>query len=616
MLDEESGTARCPYDPQHNSTAIYYGKRLYSATVADLSGRDSLLYSRPLRTEQHDSQWLNDPDFVNSFGYEDRVYVFFRETAVENINCGKVVFSRVARVCTNDSGGSRVLKNTWTSFSKARLNCSLPGDFPFFFDEIQSTTNLGVGNVFPTLLRGNGFQMVYGVFSTPHNSLRGSAICAFRLADIVSSFEGPYKEQKTALSNWLPVRETDIPEPHPGKSCPSNGSHSLSDQTLSFIKSHPLMDRAVPAFGGQPILIQTSFNFTFTQIAVDWQVYAADRRYYDILFIGTDNGKVYKSVNGGRGTQIETHIIEVLSVFDDSSPVTSLHVYKDEMYGQAKLIVGSNNEVQSVALSRCHLQTTCRGCIALRDPYCSWTDNMCADSFYGIQSIDTGRHAACPMESIQPEPTLKIESKTESSSTTTATTTASVTACPPCLTKSAELSGEKTSVTTKQKTLKHPYDKASEAKNDREGVTRAVDDSSTSYESLIREKSMETSPSSSYNLTFIITTLLLCIVVSLIIGFAAGYCVAMHRRVNEGLYRVMNKDCDVTFNSRVPSSIKVQNQYDLEPHSCTAGKCFSPTGGKQCNVFINELKSRTASVPNTYAETSLQRLTASGAVDV
>ena len=31
-----------------------------------------------------------DPSFVSSFVYSDNVYFFFRETAVENINCGKV----------------------------------------------------------------------------------------------------------------------------------------------------------------------------------------------------------------------------------------------------------------------------------------------------------------------------------------------------------------------------------------------------------------------------------------------------------------------------------------------------------------------------------------------
>lgn len=53
------------------------------------------------------------------------------------MNCGKSVFSRVARVCKSDVGGTRSLNAKWTSFLKARLNCSVPGNYPFYFDEIQ-----------------------------------------------------------------------------------------------------------------------------------------------------------------------------------------------------------------------------------------------------------------------------------------------------------------------------------------------------------------------------------------------------------------------------------------------------------------------------------------------
>ena len=34
-------------------------------------------------------------------------------------------------------------------------------------------------------------------------------------------------------------------------------------------------------------------RYSFTQIAVDWQVYAADHRYYDVLFIGTGILHIY-----------------------------------------------------------------------------------------------------------------------------------------------------------------------------------------------------------------------------------------------------------------------------------------------------------------------------------
>lgn len=78
------------------------------------------------------------PDFVHSFDYEDFVFFFFRETAVEYMNCGKRVYSRVARVCKGDRGGGQArFRYFWTSFLKSRLNCSVPGDYPFYFDEIR-----------------------------------------------------------------------------------------------------------------------------------------------------------------------------------------------------------------------------------------------------------------------------------------------------------------------------------------------------------------------------------------------------------------------------------------------------------------------------------------------
>lgn len=426
FTNEESGVARCPYDPAHNSTAVYIEKRLYSATVADLSARDSLIFSKPLRTEQHDSQWLNDPNFVSSFAHDGRIYFFFRETAVENINCGKVVFSRVARVCTRDIGGSRVLRNTWTSFFKARLNCSIPGEFPFYFDEIQSTSDLGEGNIFPTLLRSDRFPMVYALFSTSRNSLRGTAVCAYKFSDIVSVFEGAYKEQRTAFSNWLPVRESDVPEPHPAKSCP-NDSQILSDQTLNFIKSHPLMDKSVPSFGGQPIIIQTSLRFAFTQIAIDWQVHAADQKFYNLLFIGTDDGRIVKAFNKGNSPEIRTVLVEILSVFPDGAPITSLKIAKGRSGVQTKLVAVSRDEIRAISLHRCSAKATCSSCVALKDPYCSWVDGKCAHSHQGLQNLDTGSHSKCP-----PDPTF-------SSSTSSSTVVPDASLCQPCVCKESSI---------------------------------------------------------------------------------------------------------------------------------------------------------------------------------
>lgn len=49
----------------------------------------------------------------------------------------QAVYARVARVCRDDRGGPHRFKQRWTSFLKSRLNCSVAGDFPFYFNEIR-----------------------------------------------------------------------------------------------------------------------------------------------------------------------------------------------------------------------------------------------------------------------------------------------------------------------------------------------------------------------------------------------------------------------------------------------------------------------------------------------
>ena len=202
------GLGMCPYFPGHNSTAVLVGSTLFAGTVADPSGVDPIIFrkSPQTRTRQYDATQLNSPDFVGSFSEGDYVYFFFRENAVEYINCGKAIFSRVARVCKDDKGGpGKSSKGHWTSFLKTRLNCSIPGDFPFYFDEIQGVT---------PLIKGSYAQqddhIIYATFTTPDNSIGGSAVCAFRLREISDAFSGKFKEQRDTGANWLPVPDNKV----------------------------------------------------------------------------------------------------------------------------------------------------------------------------------------------------------------------------------------------------------------------------------------------------------------------------------------------------------------------------------------------------------------------
>lgn len=94
-----------------------------------------------------------EPNFVSSYDIGNFTYFFFRENAVEH-DCGRTVFSRAARVCKNDIGGRFLLEDTWTTFMKARLNCSRPGEIPFTYNELQGTFFL------PEL------ELMYGIFTT------------------------------------------------------------------------------------------------------------------------------------------------------------------------------------------------------------------------------------------------------------------------------------------------------------------------------------------------------------------------------------------------------------------------------------------------------------------
>lgn len=112
-----------------------------------------LLLRSDLRLCSHTHPPSAEPNFVSSYDIGNFTYFFFRENAVEH-DCGRMVFSRAGRVCKNDIGGRFLLEDTWTTFMKARLNCSRPGEIPFNYNELQGTFYL------PEL------ELLYGIFTT------------------------------------------------------------------------------------------------------------------------------------------------------------------------------------------------------------------------------------------------------------------------------------------------------------------------------------------------------------------------------------------------------------------------------------------------------------------
>ncbi|CAB1339144.1 unnamed protein product [Coregonus sp. 'balchen'] len=251
--EEISGLARCPFDAKQTNVALFADGKLYSATVADFLASDAVIYrsmgdGSALRTIKYDSKWLKGKH-------------------------SSAVYSRVARICKNDVGGSqRVLEKHWTSFVKARLNCSVPGESFFYFDVLH---------------------------------IPGSAVCAFSMDDIEKVFRGRFKEQKTPDSVWTAFPEERLPKPRPG-CCAGHGQAEsykttieFPDETLLFIKSHPLMDASVPNIGDEPWFTKTRVRYRLTALAVDNA--AGPHGNYTVLFIGSEAGVVLKVLYSIQG---------------------------------------------------------------------------------------------------------------------------------------------------------------------------------------------------------------------------------------------------------------------------------------------------------------------------
>ncbi|KAB0397035.1 hypothetical protein E2I00_018236 [Balaenoptera physalus] len=316
--EELSGQARCPFDATQSNVAIFA-----------------------------------EPHFVHALEHGDHVYFFFRE----------VQFSRVARVCKRDMGGSpRALDRHWTSFLKLRLNCSVPGDSTFYFDVLQALT--GPVNLY-------GRSALFGVFTTQTNSIPGSAVCAFYLDDIERGFEGKFKEQRSLDGAWTPVSEDRVPSPRPG-SCAGVGvaalfpsSRDLPDDVLTFIKAHPLLDPAVPPATHQPLLTLTS-RALLTQVAVDGM--AGPYSNTTVLFLGSNDGTVLKVLPPwGQSGGPEPILLEEIDAYSPSrcsgkrAAQTARRVIGLELDTEGhRLFVAFSGCVIYLPLSRCARHGACR----------------------------------------------------------------------------------------------------------------------------------------------------------------------------------------------------------------------------------------------------------------
>ncbi|KAM9326308.1 semaphorin-3B [Gastrophryne carolinensis] len=385
MKKLEDGKGRCPYDPKHTAATVLVGDEMYSGVATDLMGRDFTIFRSlgrrpPLRTEQHDSRWLNEPKFVKVFWIpesdnpdDDKIYFFFRETPVEGAGGVKQSYARIGQICRNDMGGQRSLVNKWTTFLKARLVCSMPGSDgagDTYFDELR--------DVFLLQTRDKRNPLIYALFSTSSSVFRGSAICVYSMNDVRRAFLGPFAHKEGPNYQWVSYQGR-VPYPRPGM-CPSKtfgsfeSTRNFPDDVLQFARNHPLMFNPVVPGSGRPIFLRSHTDVTFTRLAVD-RVTAADGE-YDVMFIGTDAGSVLKVISVPKHNWLsrEELVLEELQVFQNASAITSMQISSKRQ----QLYVGSASGVSQVPLHRCSIYgKACAECCLARDPYCAWDGISC-----------------------------------------------------------------------------------------------------------------------------------------------------------------------------------------------------------------------------------------------
>uniref|UniRef100_A0AC35TU52 Sema domain-containing protein n=1 Tax=Rhabditophanes sp. KR3021 TaxID=114890 RepID=A0AC35TU52_9BILA len=357
----------CSPNAQINASAIYVEQgnpdnlpAIYSGIRTGLSQENHLIYRPPLikngkevyssmRSVYTDSKWLNDPQFVGSYEVGKYVYFFFRETAVEFEGCGKTVYSRVARICKNDLGGKNVMKQVWTSFVKARLNCSLStSTFPYYFDHIESISRVNTNND----------VHFYASMRTSESPFQGSAVCVYSLNQINQIFDtGIFLEQPTPNSQWIQTPPEQVQGKRPG-SCAAD-SRTFSDSDLHFARNHLLMADSVS--GKEPLIYER--DKLFSTVLVD----TLDKDNGHVLFISvpSDQEIMKVAITHNTNGKVITRKLATLKL-STFTKVNALTLMPNEY-----LFAADDQKVAQFRLAQCDAyEGGCAECTA--DPYCSW----------------------------------------------------------------------------------------------------------------------------------------------------------------------------------------------------------------------------------------------------
>uniref|UniRef100_A0A8C1IBP4 Semaphorin-3C n=1 Tax=Cyprinus carpio TaxID=7962 RepID=A0A8C1IBP4_CYPCA len=355
----ESGKGRCSFNPQVNTVSVMLNQELFSGMYIDFMGTDAAIFRslttrNAVRTDQHNSKWLSEPVFIDAHLIPDgsdpndaKLYFFLRERLTDSSGNTKNIHAMVARVCPVSL-------------------CVFEYHVNFLL--FTSSTIVFRENVFLLETDHPKGLLIFGVFTSTSSVFRGSAVCVYNMADILTVFNGPFAHREGPNFQWVAFQGR-IPYPRPG-TCPggaftphTQSTKEFPDDVVTFVRNHPVMFNPIYPVGRKPLVVRTHADYKYTSIAVD-QVTAADG-HYQVLFLGTDKGTVQKVV-----------VLPSNGSLDEDLILEELEVFKQQLY------VSSEHGVSQVSLHRCMAYgSACADCCLARDPYCAW-DGLSCSRFY------------------------------------------------------------------------------------------------------------------------------------------------------------------------------------------------------------------------------------------
>uniref|UniRef100_A0A8R1E1V8 Sema domain-containing protein n=1 Tax=Caenorhabditis japonica TaxID=281687 RepID=A0A8R1E1V8_CAEJA len=349
-----SAVGMSPIDADSTSPFIRSADNIITVNVAELSSSEPLLVRRNvikmwkgiendviLRTPRGLSSF-EQATFLSMHKVKKEVLFFFSESPMETEGCGLHKVARVGRVCEDDPGGRLSYSKEWSSYAKARLECSIEEDNTdtFYFNQFSGVSE--------------SQESFYGAFRSQLAGIGASAICKFNKEHISKSIASGFKEND-----------------HDSEQC----ARANELEELSKLRLKPLIKQKISA---NPIYIFHGKDRFVNVLAQEDVSGLSDNHLFDILYISTNLGNILKVVVPKNGTG--RHAITLKTIPPINSKIVEMKLYGAEKNGDQSLIVVTDQNVLKIPTATCHLAQNCGECLAHGDPHCAWAD--------GAQCID------------------------------------------------------------------------------------------------------------------------------------------------------------------------------------------------------------------------------------